>query len=187
MDPPKGKQGSVPFCTLICAILRDPNSVPRIRLVHSPEGWWSLDNHRLWALQLYEGRYPSWDAAAYFRSCKEVEESSEEFQNKRTTQCEGRATTLRIKGCQGVFRQDPYQSRRKPPPGCKCPYLESWELYDYAKGDLYLPHCQPCMDACKKCVSYTRLCPRNCTVDCSEHSAEEQQKIRSLEEMMSRD
>jgi hypothetical protein len=91
VDPPPSKSGTQSFRDLIVAVCSNPASVPRPRLVLYQNRWWSLDNHRLWALKLLEEENSHWDSAEYFSLCKVVSSEKEEFKNKLTTTCGGRA------------------------------------------------------------------------------------------------
>ena len=154
-------QGGASFQALVRSLLQDLHSVPPPWLVWFQGHWWSLDNHRLWALRVYAEAHPDWDAAAYFRVCPEAQADGEEFRNKRTTRCDGTGITLRTPDCSSW-----------------CALGEIWEP-DPGRGLCYFAYIpQGCKVSCS--------CHSDCVAELGTQALEAQaQTLRSVPHTMS--
>lgn len=52
VDPPKGQTGPQPFVQFLEDVIECDVRFPPIRVCYYGDAWWSLDNHRLYALKL---------------------------------------------------------------------------------------------------------------------------------------
>eukprot|EP01118_Nematostelium_gracile_P001248 TRINITY_DN1130_c0_g1_i2.p1 TRINITY_DN1130_c0_g1~~TRINITY_DN1130_c0_g1_i2.p1 ORF type:complete len:193 (+),score=54.77 TRINITY_DN1130_c0_g1_i2:41-619(+) len=91
VTPPREKEGKQPFVNLLKDVLNE-DCQPKIRIVYDDNQYWSIDNHRLYALQLYSTRYGDIDWEWY-----EIVPKDEEYSNKKQTKTEGRQITIKLK------------------------------------------------------------------------------------------